>query len=90
MVFGPTYVSLPQSQIMLGFFRQVRLTCHFVIFPIRFTTENKVTSAVTVMMFEAATKRISILLKRSYSTLPEAATAARTASAPHAVRLRRA
>ena len=31
------------------FFRQVRLTCHFVIFPIRFTTENKVTSAVTVL-----------------------------------------
>jgi large subunit ribosomal protein L23 len=46
--------------------------------------------ATTVMMFQAATKRMSVLLKRSYSTLPEAANAARTASTPHAVRLRRA
>ena len=33
---------------------------------------------------------MNALLKRSYSTLPEAATAARTASTPRAVRLRRA
>jgi len=42
------------------------------------------------MMFHAATKRMSVLLKRSYSTLPEAAAAAaRTASTPRAVHLRR-
>jgi large subunit ribosomal protein L23 len=40
-------------------------------------------------MFQAAAKRMNALLKRSYSTLPEAATAARTASTPRAVRLRR-
>ena len=34
-------------------------------------------------MFQAATKRISVLLKRSYSTLLEAATAARTAYNPY-------
>jgi len=43
-----------------------------------------------VKMFQAAAKRMNILVKPSYSTLPEAATAARTASTPLAVRFRRA
>src|SRR5579863_6695576 len=43
-----------------------------------------------VKMFQAAAKNMNALLKRSYSSLPEAATAARTASTPRAVRLRRA
>ena len=46
-------------------------------------------TTTTVMMFHAATKRMSVLLKRCYSTLPEVATATRTASTPCAVRLRR-
>jgi len=31
-------------------FQQVRFTCHFVKFPIRITTEDKVTSAVIVYL----------------------------------------
>jgi len=44
----------------------------------------------SAMMLQAAAKRMNALLKRSYSTLPDAVTAARTASTPRAVRLRRA
>ena len=36
------------APIKTKFSDQVRLTCHFVIFPIGITTEDKVTSAVTV------------------------------------------
>ena len=37
---------LDYALIKTNFSNQVRLTCHFIIFPIRITTEDKVTSAV--------------------------------------------